>query len=749
MYSAVDVTEVDQLPRRDASQSNAIFFIIFILIGNFFLISLFVGITFDNFIQLRDEQLGVGLLSDLQKRWIALKQNIINTHPATMPLPPSLDKLSRKEMLKFQSSNTFDMNVASKMDLNTIRGKLYYFATSDLFERIMIWLIILNTATMSATFYKQPSEYHYTFEVVNLVFTAIFLIEATIKIIGLGVRQYFTDRWNQFDFIVCCGAAIEIITSIAVDKTAVSSDESTNSAASNVTLLRVMRLFRVSRLVRVMKRAENLKSLLRAIVESMPSLGSVGAILSLMYFVSAIIAMNLFATVENNECVDDHANFRDFWFSILTIYRVSTGEDWDCIMNGACDEEKGGTRYCFLFFVSFYVLVSFITLNLFIAIIIETFETITKNQRKEAPQVNIEKRNSNLNATSTKQTSNTRQSKLSNDDNNNDGSNNDIDTIAELKFTSDDHDSPKQRPSVLSYVKNLITSHRESVQSKRESVKKQKKKLEMFSIVKPHVTADNIQEFVDAWQRFDPLASGYINVFQFQILLRSVNKPLGVGANGTQVEIWKLINECNIVVYYDDKVSFTESLYSLCYRVDGCKIDKCFIEKRIHTQLNKRVLNKTLISSEVENPNNGKFDIANKDITIGVLLAVQKAQNLWKRRYSRIKKRKQLELTQAQAQGNNNVNNNNKMFAVDENIDDEHGDKVNVSPKTIVFRHNNVSFSASFENDDDHNRHLIPKQIDVEQHENHFEARPSESIHAQLPHALPKESFSSIMPTGL
>eukprot|EP01083_Nonionella_stella_P212239 766690_1 len=90
MYHAVDSTAVDQLPSKNASEMAALFFILFILVGSFFLISLFVGIIFDNFVKLRDEATGVGMLDPKQKQWVNLQTKIINAHPIPLPLPPSL-----------------------------------------------------------------------------------------------------------------------------------------------------------------------------------------------------------------------------------------------------------------------------------------------------------------------------------------------------------------------------------------------------------------------------------------------------------------------------------------------------------------------------------------------------------------------------------------------------------------------------------------------------------------------------------
>ena len=37
---------------------------------------------------------------------------------------------------------------------------------------------------------------------INVIFTVIFLVEAVIKITGLGPRWYFLDSWNILDFVV-------------------------------------------------------------------------------------------------------------------------------------------------------------------------------------------------------------------------------------------------------------------------------------------------------------------------------------------------------------------------------------------------------------------------------------------------------------------------------------------------------------------------------------------------------------------
>ena len=48
---------------------------------------------------------------------------------------------------------------------------------------------------------RQDKDLEYYFEVVNLVFLVIFVIEATLKITCMG-KKYFKDPYNVFDFII-------------------------------------------------------------------------------------------------------------------------------------------------------------------------------------------------------------------------------------------------------------------------------------------------------------------------------------------------------------------------------------------------------------------------------------------------------------------------------------------------------------------------------------------------------------------
>jgi len=56
MYSAVDITDVNQAPIKNNSPWAAYYFVVFIFIGSFFFLNLFIAVVFDNYNQSRKSE---------------------------------------------------------------------------------------------------------------------------------------------------------------------------------------------------------------------------------------------------------------------------------------------------------------------------------------------------------------------------------------------------------------------------------------------------------------------------------------------------------------------------------------------------------------------------------------------------------------------------------------------------------------------------------------------------------------------
>lgn len=147
-------------------------------------------------------------------------------------------------------------------------------------------------------------------------------------------------------------------------------------------------------------------------IDSLPALFNVGSLLFLFIFIYSIMGMNLFATVKLQSTLDDRANFKTLSLSLLTLFKSSTGENWNSLMsdtsrtrgiNFRCIEQQtyderqaNGVQGCGfpvlsnLFFISFQLYVTFILLNLFIAIILEAFLKQLSDEEQQIQPETIE-----------------------------------------------------------------------------------------------------------------------------------------------------------------------------------------------------------------------------------------------------------------------------------------------------------------------------------------------------------------------
>ncbi|XP_078356408.1 voltage-dependent L-type calcium channel subunit alpha-1F-like isoform X4 [Oculina patagonica] len=118
-------------------------------------------------------------------------------------------------------------------------------------------------------------------------------------------------------------------------------------------------------------------------------------LIGLLFFIYAVIGMQMFGqiTIENDERGDPWSqiqpqnNFQSFPEAIQVLFRSATGENWQLIML-ACTSDadcqlgdgKCGSAFAYLYFISFIFFCSFLLLNLFVAVIMDNFEYLTRDE---------------------------------------------------------------------------------------------------------------------------------------------------------------------------------------------------------------------------------------------------------------------------------------------------------------------------------------------------------------------------------
>ncbi|XP_040163841.1 muscle calcium channel subunit alpha-1-like isoform X2 [Anopheles arabiensis] len=270
-----------------------------------------------------------------------------------------------------------------------IQYKVWWFVTSQLFEYTIFILIMMNTITLSMKFYRQPQPYTEWLDFLNLLFTAVFALEFVFKLAAFRFQNYFGDAWNVFDFIIVLGSFIDIVYSEVTTS-------SGTKGASTIISINFFRLFRVMRLIKLLARGEGIRTLLWTFIKSFQALPYVALLIVMLFFIYAVIGMQVFGRIalDDDTAIHRNNNFQTFPQAILVLFRSATGEAWQDIMLDCsareevrCDEnsedkeskEGCGSNFAFPYFISFYVLCSFLIINLFVAVIMDNFDYLTRD----------------------------------------------------------------------------------------------------------------------------------------------------------------------------------------------------------------------------------------------------------------------------------------------------------------------------------------------------------------------------------
>lgn len=109
----------------------------------------------------------------------------------------------------------------------------------------MALAIVLNTLALAMDKYPVDLNQTNILEKVNIVFTIIFLVEMIVKMLALGIKNYFKgSAFNTFDALIVFASIIDLFTSNIL----LTSD--TESSGSVITALRGFRLLRIFKLAK-------------------------------------------------------------------------------------------------------------------------------------------------------------------------------------------------------------------------------------------------------------------------------------------------------------------------------------------------------------------------------------------------------------------------------------------------------------------------------------------------------------------
>jgi len=234
-------------------------------------------------------------------------------------------------------------------EADTLGARAARLVLSPLFQRVVIGLILLNAVTLGLETSESVMEsWGDLLHAIDTVLLGLFTVELAIRIYAFRGR-FFRDPWGLFDFVIVAICWVPDSGPLAV--------------------LRALRVLRVLRLVSIVP---SLRNVVEAMLGALPGMGSIVLLMLLIYYVFAVMAVKLFGGVMEEE-------FGDLGAAFFTLFQLMAMDDFGNVVRKAMEAKP----WAWLFFFPFTIIATFVVLNLFIGVIVESIQTL-RDQRGEA-----------------------------------------------------------------------------------------------------------------------------------------------------------------------------------------------------------------------------------------------------------------------------------------------------------------------------------------------------------------------------
>ncbi|XP_076286450.1 calcium voltage-gated channel subunit cacophony isoform X16 [Lasioglossum baleicum] len=348
LQNSMAATYEDKGPIQNFRIEMSIFYIVYFIVFPFFFVNIFVALIIITFQEQGEAELQDGEIDKNQKSCIDFT---IQARPLERYMP---------------------------RERNSVKFRIWKIVVSTPFEYFIMGLIVLNTLLLMMKYHEAPPTLLDILTVVNLIVTLLFLIECILKLAAFGCKNFFKDAWNTFDFVTVIGS---IVDALVIE------------FGENFINVGFLRLFRAARLIKLLRQGYTIRILLWTFVQSFKALPYVCLLIAMLFFIYAIIGMQVFGNIalDPETSITKHNNFQSFIQGLMLLFRCATGEAWpnimlSCIKGRPCDVKAGkqeaggcGSNIAYAYFVSFIFFCSFLMLNLFVAVIMDNFDYLTRD----------------------------------------------------------------------------------------------------------------------------------------------------------------------------------------------------------------------------------------------------------------------------------------------------------------------------------------------------------------------------------
>ncbi|XP_024086149.1 sodium leak channel non-selective protein isoform X2 [Cimex lectularius] len=325
---------------------HAIYIHIYIFLGCMIGLTLFVGVVIANY----SENKGTALLTVDQRRWCDLKKRLKIAQPLHLPPRP---------------------------DGRRFRASIYDITQNIYFKRFIAGMVLINSSLLCVS-WREEEGHTGPLALVSTALTLVFVVEVVMKNIAFTPRGYWQSRRNRYDLFV---------TVLGVCWIFINSTFQNNLSYTVGYIVVILRFFTIT------GKHATLKMLMLTVGVSVCKSFFIIFGMFLLVFFYALAGTILFGTVKYGEGIGRRANFESPVTGVAMLFRIVTGEDWNKIMHDCMiqpphctpadnywETDCGNTVASLIYFCSFYVIITYIVLNLLVAIIMENFSLFYSNE---------------------------------------------------------------------------------------------------------------------------------------------------------------------------------------------------------------------------------------------------------------------------------------------------------------------------------------------------------------------------------
>lgn len=347
LQSGMAVTGVGQQPQDFANEGNAVYFIVFNLLGAVFVLTLFISVFMRNY----TEQTGVAFLTADQRSWLELRKLLKQVTPAKKSLTEAAGNLRKK-----------CYQIATKK-----RGK---------YPRSITTILLLHLTLLVIEFYPEPQWWNTLRDVLFLGITLILMTNIAIRIIGLTWNRFSRSSWDLFSVAAVGGAFVTSLMALGT--------------IQNRFIDQLHKLFLVSILFLLIPKNNQLDQLFKTAAASLPLIANLLATWFVLFLVFAIAMTQAFSLTRFGENESGNVNFRNVPKALILLFRMSIGEGWNTLMEDYAqiqppfcvigqtflDTDCGSEGWARGLFVSWNIISMYIFVSLFVSLVFESFSYV-------------------------------------------------------------------------------------------------------------------------------------------------------------------------------------------------------------------------------------------------------------------------------------------------------------------------------------------------------------------------------------